>query len=357
MTHPVLIGDSDMVRALGLAGLRCVLAAPPEDIARHSRFVVERIDVDDLEAHAHGQDEPPVLFVQSDEGLLLLSRNRDRLLGPYRATLPDAELVEDLTDKARFQELATRLGLDVPCAAPLEDGAGLRPPFVVKPRLRDERWRELAGDAKALVAADRVALAALRTRLDDADIRAIAQELVPGPETHISTYHLYRAADGSILGEFTGRKVRTRPAAMGRSTAVVITDDPDVRARGREVVETLGLVGPAKVDFKRDERGVPRLLEVNARFTLWVHPGALAGVNLAAIAYADLTGAPRCAQAVIRPGVRWCDPVQDAAAVRDTGGSLLGWARFALGSEAYCAASLDDPLPVLRGRLARRVKR
>jgi hypothetical protein len=51
--------------------------------------------------------------------------------------------------------------------------------------------------------------------------------------------------------------------------------------------------------------------------------------------------------------VRWCDVVQDMAAVRDSDGSLLRWARFVLGSDAYCAAEPAE----LRGRLLRRVHR
>jgi predicted ATP-grasp superfamily ATP-dependent carboligase len=360
VSTPVLLGDSDMVRALGLGGLRCVLVASLDDVAHHSRFVVASIDADRddlveaLVAHAESEPEAPVLFVQSDAELMILSRHRDRLLGPFRVTLPAAGLIEDLLDKARFQELAGRLGLDVPRSAPLGADAGLRPPLVVKPRLRDDRWRALAGKAKAFLATDDAALARLEDELGAAGIEAVAQEVVEGPESRIASYHLYRAPDGEVLGEFTGRKLRTRPAAMGYSTAVVITDDPQVRALGRDAVERLGLVGPAKLDFKRDAAGRPRLLEVNARFTLWAHPGALAGVNLAAIAHDDLTGAPRRPASVARAGVRWCDVVQDAAAVRERGGSLRRWMRFALASEARAAASLDDPMPVLR-RLVRRL--
>src|SRR3954469_5618202 len=129
MADPVLLGDSDMVRALSLAGLRCVLVAPPGDVARHSRSVRGTLDasdtglVDALEAHTRAQDEPPVLFVQSDEGLLLVSRHRDRLLGPLRATMPDAELVEDLVDRPRSRVVPAGAGLDIPAAAMLGEHA------------------------------------------------------------------------------------------------------------------------------------------------------------------------------------------------------------------------------------------
>src|SRR4051812_31663819 len=180
-----------MVRALALAGLRCVLVSAREDVARHSRHVVATIDedrpdlVEALLDHAAAAPEPPVLFVQTDAALLLVSRERARLLGPYRAALPAAELVEDLADKARFQALAERLGLDVPRAAPLAAAGELRFPVVVKPLLREARWQAAFGLAKAVLANDPGELAALEERVRAAGIRAVAQEAVPGPESEV----------------------------------------------------------------------------------------------------------------------------------------------------------------------------
>jgi ATP-grasp in the biosynthetic pathway with Ter operon len=70
-----------------------------------------------------------------------------------------------------------------------------------------------------------------------------------------------------------------------------MTDAGDVRRTGREVVERLALTGVAKLDFKRDLQGNLRLLEINPRFNLWHHRGAIVGVNIPALVYADLTGA------------------------------------------------------------------
>jgi len=121
----------------------------------------------------------------------------------------------------------------------------------------------------------------------------LAQELVPGPETRIESYHVYVDRSGTIAGEFTGRKIRTLPATCGHSTALEISDAADVRAEGRALAEKLDLRGVAKFDFKRGPDGRLHLLEINPRFNLWHHLGAAAGVNLPAMVYADLTGLPR----------------------------------------------------------------
>ncbi len=71
----------------------------------------------------------------------------------------------------------------------------------------------------------------------------------------------------------------------------------------------MGSRGPFKIDLVRDARsGALYTLEVNARYTLWNHVGAAAGVNLPRVAYDYLVegrrppAPPRAA-----PSYRWLD--------------------------------------------------
>jgi D-aspartate ligase len=171
----------------------------------------------------------------------------------------------------------------------------------------------------------------------------------PGPETRIESYHVYVDQRGQVVGEFTGQKIRTQPALHGYSTALVVTDKADVIALGRAVVDKLKLVGVAKFDFKRDPDGRLRLLEINPRFNIWHHPGALAGVNLPALVYADMVGLPRPAVSRARAGVRWCLAWRDLPAARASGVPIWAWLPWALGCEAKSAIAWDDPMPLLRG--------
>ncbi len=161
-------------------------------------------------------------------------------------------------------------------------------------------------------------------------LEVLLQELIPGPETRVESYHVYVDATGAVAGEFTGRKLRTAPAEFGETTALEITSTADVADLGRDLTRRLGLRGVAKFDFKRDDDGRLHLLEVNPRFNLWHHPGAKAGVNLPALVYADLAGLPRPPAGPARPGVRWVYHVHDARAARRQGvglGHWLAWAR------------------------------
>lgn len=371
-----VIGDMDLVRPLGIAGIRCAVVAKPGDPIRYSRFtraIIDWIDpwtepealIDRLEQFARTQPEPPVLYYEEDRDLLLVSRYRARLAQVMRFVVPEAELVEDLVDKSRFQDLAKRLALPVPACRRLRPAQesyaqdlGLRYPLIVKPLTRrTDSWVPIAGSNKALRVDTPDRMAELWPRIAGAGMEILAQELVTGPETRIESYHVYRDAAGDIAGEFTGRKIRTYPKEFGYSTALEITGAPDVAELGRHLICKMDLRGIAKLDFKRAPDGELLLLEVNPRFNLWHHPGAAAGVNLPAIVYADLTGRPRPAAAAAREGVRWSYLWYDVRAAGQWGVPLWKWLSWAATCETKSAVHLDDPMPFLRGVVLRKLGR
>jgi D-aspartate ligase len=328
----VVLGRIDLVRALGRAGIASIVVTSVADPVRHSRHVAgvldpgERPRVDAMLDHARGLAEPPPLFYDSDEAVLLVSRARAHLGEAYRFVLPDAELLEDLLDKGRFLALAQRLDLPAPRArtigAAADDAAAdLRFPLVLKASpYRGARWEKDVGvPAKVIRVDDTGGLREVLARVDGTGIRLIAQELVPGPEDRVESYHVYVDSGGAVAGEFTGRKIRTAPREFGMSTALV--------------------------------------LEVNPRFTLWTHVGAVAGVNLPAIVHADLTGRPRPPAGRARPGVRWIWPRADAAVARESGISFPAWLRWALRAETNASFALTDPAPYVVDRLRRALAR
>jgi D-aspartate ligase len=366
-TRPIacVLGEIDLVRALALAGIRSAVIARPGNLARYSRSAVtafEWIDpwkqpnalVERLLLFGRAQPEPPVLYYDGDWDLLLLSRHRALLREAFRFVVPEADLVEALVDKARFQALAERLELPVPPARrlsavnELSSAIDLRFPVVVKPLTRQHAtWKALAG-TKAVHVESPAGLNVLRARLAGTVPEVLVQEVVPGPESAIESYHVYIDETGEFVGEFTGRKLRTHPRSYGYSTAVTITQSEEVTALGREISRRLGLRGVAKLDFKRGPDGRLHLLEVNPRFNLWHHPGALAGVNLPGLVYADLVGTPRPAPARLRPGVRWCSLAHDLQAARSAGIPTARWLGWALACEAKSGFAWDDPLPLPR---------
>jgi len=368
------MGDMDLLRSVASTGVPCAVVTRPGAAPLYSRHARSSLTWDDFSKNADqlvdalvhfgkAQPEHPVLFYEEDTHLLIVSRFRDRLEQAFRFVIADAPLVEGLLDKAQFQALAERHGLPVPAARrfnpAVSDPAhlGLSFPIIIKPLTRLERWNDALGLRKALAAKNLEALRALWPQLRALDIDLLAQELVAGAEARIESYHCYVDRGGSVAGEFTGRKIRTFPAAYGHTTALEITETADVQRQGRAVVERLGLTGVAKLDFKRDPQGNLRLLEINPRFNLWHQAGAMAGVNIPELVYADLTGLPRPAAARAKAGVRWCRLRQDLAAARAGGTPLTTWLPWALSCERKSALSWDDPMPVLGPALHRLIGR
>lgn len=355
-----VLGEIDLVRALALAGIPVAAVARRGQATLRSRATAVRIEksaawssadlADNLAAWAADRPRPPVIFYDNDADLLLLSTHRERLARHAHVLLPPHDLVLDLVDKARFTRLAIERSLPVPVATMHNPGDGIEVdvplPAVVKPITRNtSSWTPLTAQ-KAIQVDTRDELRRALESMDAAGLAVVVQELVPGPETLIESYHVF-AYEGQIVGEFTGAKIRTFPTRHGYSTSLVTTDAPDVRTLGRDLLERVGFDhGVAKLDFKRrPSTGQLALLEVNPRFSLWHHLGAKAGVNLAAAVYARMLDRPVAPFRPARAGVRWCNLPSDLRAVRAGGGSVLRWLPWALGAEAKHALAWDDPAP------------
>jgi len=366
----------DLVRPLGCAGIDVAVVAEPGDPQRFSRFTRAVIEtagesesdeqlVESLMEFGQRQSSPPVLFYMDDAPLSLVSRFRERLREAFTFVIPDHRLVCDLVDKARFQALAERLSLPVPRArvlAPAEQptlpDVDLRFPIVVKPVTRPDRarWSEVEPRGKAYHVASLENLRMLWPRLAASQIKVMAQEMVSGHENQIVSYHSY-VNEGCIVGEFTGKKIRTYPPAYGHTSALMVSADREVADLGRDILRGLDFSGVAKLDFKRGPDGQLHLLEINPRFSLWHHVGAAAGVNIPALVHADLTGQERPPTISARPGTTWVKPWRDPVAAREDGISLQRWMRWALHADATSTLAWDDPMPFLRGMVWTRAKR
>src|SRR5205807_857735 len=218
---------------------------------------------------------------------------------------------------------------------------------------RPSHWQPVGGAGKARQIDSLRELRELWPSLVAANMRVMVQELIPGDEAAIESYHVYVDQSGTVVAEFTGKKIRTYPAKYGDSTALTITNASDVAALGRELTKRLNLRGVAKFDFKRGLDGELYLFEINPRFTLWHHLGAIAGVNIPALVYGDLVGWSRPVLSRPRAGVCWCRLWRDVRAAKESGMSLFKWLPWALSCEAKSAIAWDDPLPLLGAALKR----
>jgi predicted ATP-grasp superfamily ATP-dependent carboligase len=117
------------------------------------------------------------------------------------------------------------------------------------------------------------------------------QEFVPGGDDHLYTLGSYIGVDGTVLGIFSGRKLRQTENGMGTARVGVSLWVDDVVEQGLALLRELGFHGLSQVEFKRDARtGEFKLMEVNARLWQWHGLASACGVDLPVIAHHDLLG-------------------------------------------------------------------
>lgn len=354
-----VLGGMDLVTPLGRAGIRSAVVVPPGDPAVWSRHVVDVLAAmnswTEPEAYlkrlvtwANGQEVRPILYYGTDGDLLMISRHRETLAEAFRFVVPEVGLVEDCVDKSRFAARARALGLRVPPSAVIpRDSVDLRFPMVAKPVSHADGVPE-GFDGKATL---------VRTPADLRDLTGrvtgplLLQELVPGPESRIESWHAYVDAQG-VVADFSGAKLRTFPQAYGESIWLQITDKADVRAEGRRAAAALGLKGVCKIDFKRAPDGTLWLLEVNARFNLWHNLGAAAGVNLPAMVHADLSGLPRPIPGTCVRASTWVETRELLRGMTAEGEHARAWLAAVASSTTRSTGAWSDPMPLARGLLA-----
>ena len=137
------------------------------------------------------------------------------------------------------------------------------------------------------------------------------QELIPGGDDELYTLGSYLDASGTPLGLFSGRKLRQTPPNVGTCRVGEAVWVQEVVDAGLRLLAALSFTGLSQVEFKRDPRdGRFKLMEINPRLFQWHGLAAACGVDLPALAYWDLLGAPRPAARMNGPngdsnGKRW----------------------------------------------------
>jgi predicted ATP-grasp superfamily ATP-dependent carboligase len=293
------------VRALAAGGWYVGLAAPTErPLAGVSRAVaqVHRIaspaSLDrfaETVATAVREWRYDVVLGVGDAEVLALSAARDGL----GAAVPYAshEVVRRAFDKAALTALARECGVAVPGDA----GPDTTGPVVVKAATH---WApgELAlrRDTMAFPTYD-----AARWRIEglrEVGAEVLVQQALPGD---LTAYVTVRAADGTRLAEVHQRATRVWPAGAGNTArgVTVPVDRAQADAVGR-LLDALGWVGLAQLEFVGDADGVPRLVDLNGRCYGSMALAVKAGVNLPAIWAASALG-PVEPAAPARVGVRY----------------------------------------------------
>ncbi len=112
------------------------------------------------------------------------------------------------------------------------------------------------------------------------------------------------AREGAVLAEFHHRRLRELPPTGGVSVLrESIAPNAVMERAGRALVSRLAWTGPIMVEFKRDDAGTPRIMEINGRFWGSLQLAVDAGVDFPALLARAFRG-ESFPPPVVRVGVR-----------------------------------------------------
>ena len=354
-----------VARSLHARGVEVHAAASGDSPVRFSRrrrsFTIVEGDLDaGWEAWLSGVASPGLVFPCSDEALEFVAERRGALAEDGLAALDaDDEAVLTMLDKEQTYALARRIGLGAPKTRlvegweELDDAiADIGFPSALKPIHTHEFRRHFRG--KVMRVNDEAELRAAFAATRAAGLSMILTEVIPGGEERYCSYFTWVDDDGSVLFDFTKRKLRQYPVGFGGGTYHLTEWAEDVAEAGRRLVTAAGVRGLGNVEFKRDARdGSLKLIECNVRFTGGNEIVRRAGIDLAWIAYCRMTGRAVGPISRGRDGVRMWYPVQDALAFFDLRRAgemtLSGWLRSLAHRQTFPIWSATDPLPSLVG--------
>jgi predicted ATP-grasp superfamily ATP-dependent carboligase len=357
-----------VIRALGRRGVPVVYVGD-----YHSRFVSSRYcdwialpdrpgswqerALDLLMGSAARSLAGGVLLPTDDHAAELLARHAGDLRARFRPILSEPEAQLCLLDKLCTYRRAREAGVPVPRFWTVSGRADLESvrdelvyPLIVKPR-DSIRFQNRLGGPKHLNARSLDEAREALRRTEEAGLEVMLVERIPGPDSLLRSYYTWIGRDGEPILHFTKRLLRRSPPGMGLATYHVTDWIPEIREPALRMLRHVGLRGLAQVEFMRDPRdGVDRLIECNVRFTQPNSLIAMAGIDLAWLAYRDALGLPYSVPEGFRSGVRLWDPRRDLTAYRELRerGDITLWEWLSTLRPAHLdSLSLSDPLPTL----------
>lgn len=127
------------------------------NIIRHSKYLKEKIYFNDsayesglieaLVEFGKEQKEKPVIFLASDQDMIITSRYREILKDYFLFTMPSHNMLETLLNKEKFIDLAYEKNLPIPKSKKILSGKEIEEatedfefPFIIKPSWRDDNW-------------------------------------------------------------------------------------------------------------------------------------------------------------------------------------------------------------------------
>lgn len=368
----VLGGDTNalaIARSLGPRGIRVYAIGVPGFVER-SRYVTpipmpvdprrpEEIWAEFLLSPAARPYHGAVVLATSDIGITAIANNREKLAELYLLDTSDVTAQLGMLDKLSTYEMARAAGVPTPLFWRVDNAADLerwRPelvyPLIVKPLLSHEYKARFPGLSKFRTAQNWAELQDAYRDLDEAGLAVMLVEKIPGNDEMLCSYTTYVDESGVPTFDYTKRMIRRNPPSEGLGCYHATADIPEVTQVGQQLINGVGLRGPAAIEFIRDVRdGQLKLIECNARFSAALPLTVAAGLDLPLHVYLRILGEHHELPRDYRRDLRLLYPSDDLRSfltLRRSGELTLGgWLRSLAHRQTFPVFSRRDPLPAV----------
>lgn len=253
----------------------------------------------------HSGERPLVLLYNADSLANMVTDYAEEFGRYYRHPGLSREVLDLISDKARFADLCDELGIDTPRTMIQDfsgaDADGWAPvptdipfPLVAKPSAGSEYENlRFEGKKKIYFVHDQAELDDVYRRIREAGFRDrfLIQELIPGDDTQMRSITAYVDQFGEVTLLATAQVLLEEhaPLALGNPCAMITTPYPELMDDAARLLKRVGYRGFANLDVKVDPRdGSAKFLEMNPRIGRNNYYVTAAGANVARFAVADL---------------------------------------------------------------------
>jgi len=372
--HPVLLlggmeNSLSIVRSLGRRGIPVSVAAKEKCFAPFSRFCNKSYSVpQNVEAKRFWQDlllsgdnsglSGSVIFACNDEAVEFVTENESELQKNYILEYQDRTLRADMLNKQKTLELARSVGIPTPNFWEINIFENIEEvqnqvlfPALVKPLYSHIFQSHF--NKKFFLVKDHSELFNFAKKLLDLKVKFMICEMVPGPDSLLSSFYTYLTPNGGELFKYTKRVIRRFPVNHGGACYHITDWLPETAELGEKFFKGIQFKGLGNIEFKLDKRdGQLKLIEVNPRITAAQELLVKSGLDIAFIIYSYLIGAEVPARSIPKRNVRLWYPIKDFKAYRELRAageiSFLQWLQSIAHKQVFPYFAYDDPLPAIK---------
>jgi len=375
-----------IVRSLGRAGVRVCVSSTSNCFASYSRYCADSFPVS-ADAHQNAFWEKLLLSEQknlegsmlltcSDEAIQFVAENKEALRAHYVVDENIPELQQAMLDKQRTLELAREAGCPIPLFWNINSLADVNAladsttedsvtfPVMIKP-INSHIFRRSYPGKKYLMASNFQELVSTVTDTLEKGVEVMVCEMIPGPDSQLSSYYTYIDDQGHSLFHFTKKVIRRYPVNHGGATYHITEWDEETAEMGERFFRGINFKGLGNIEFKRDLRdGKLKVIECNARFTAAQELLVQANIDISLLIYRRLSGQSVPEFNGYRDHVRLLTLVLDFRAyqqLKERGEiTFLGWVASLMHKQKFCYFRVDDLGPFvasLKVLLNRRLSR